>query len=89
MKIPNKVKIKGIEFDVTFEDLEDKLFGDYSELPAQIRINTKAPKEQQEMTLLHEITHILRSDLREHWVKEFAWDLWLVLKDNNLLKEGD
>lgn len=89
MKIPDKIKVKGIEYDIKFEDLENKLFGDYVELPSQIRINTRATKEYQEMTLLHEIIHILRSDIKEQWVKEFAWDLWLVLKDNNLLKEGD
>ena len=87
MKIPNKIKIKGIEFDVSFEDLKDELFGDFCELPARIRINTKASKEHQEMTLFHEITHILRSDIKEQWVKDFSWDLWNVLKDNKLLKD--
>ena len=89
MKIPNKIKIKGIEFDVVFEDLGDKVFGDFNELPPKIRINIKAPKKFQEITLLHEITHILRSDAKEQWIREFSWDLWLVLKENNLLKEGE
>ena len=87
MKIPNKVKIKGIEFDIKFEDLGDKLFGEFNELPPQITINIKASKDFQEITLLHEIMHILRDSIKEQWIKEFAWDLWLVLKDNNLLKE--
>ena len=87
MKIPEKLKIKGIEFNVKFEDLGDKLFGNFTEFPPQIRINSKAPKEQQEMTLFHEVLHILRSDVKEQWVKEIAWDLWLVFKDNKLLKE--
>lgn len=89
MKIPKKVKIKGVEFDIKFEDLGDKVFGDFNELPPIIRINKKASKDFQEMTLLHEIMHILRDSIKEQWIKEFAWDLWLVLKDNNLLKEGD
>jgi len=87
MKIPKKIKIKGIEFDIKFEDLGDKLFGDFVELPPLIRINSKAPKKQQEMTLIHEILHIIRGDIKEQWIKEFAWDLWLILKENNLLKE--
>ena len=87
MKIPNKIKIKGVEFNIKFEDLGDKLFGDFNELPPKIRINSKASKKFQEMTLLHEISHILRSGIKEQWIKEFSWDLWLDLKDNNLLKE--
>lgn len=86
MKIPRKVKIKGIEFDVKFEDLGDKLFGDFIELPPTIRINSKAPKEYQEMTLIHEILHIIRGTTKEQWIKELAWDLWLILKDNDLLR---
>jgi len=89
MKIPNKIKIKGVEFDIKFEDLKDELFGDFNELPPQIRLNSKASKDFQEITLFHEIFHILRTSIKEQWIKEFAWDLWLVLKDNNLLKEGD
>ena len=89
MKIPKKIKVKGIKFDIVFEDLGDKIFGDFNELPPKIRINSKAPKKFQEMTLFHEITHILRSDIKEQWIKDFARDFWLVLKDNNLLKEGD
>ena len=87
MKIPKKVKIKGIRFDVKFEDLEDKLFGDFTELPPQIRINEKASKKFQEVTFFHEVLHILRTDSKEQWIKELARDLWLVLKDNKLLKE--
>jgi len=87
MKIPKKVKIKGIEFDIKFEDLGDRVFGEFIELPPEIRINKNASKDYQEMTLFHEILHILRSDTKEQWAKEFAWDLWLVLKDNNLLKD--
>lgn len=87
MKIPKKIKIKGIEFDIKFEDLGDKVFGDFDELPPLIRINTKASKEFQEMTLLHEILHITRRSMKEQWIEEFAWDLWLILNDNNLLKE--
>lgn len=87
MKIPQKVKIKGIEYDVIFENLGDKIFGDFNELPPQIRINSEALKEFQEMTLIHEILHIIRSNTEEQWVKELAWDLWLILKENNLLKD--
>ena len=87
MKIPKKIKIKGIEFDIKFEDLGDNLFGEFVELPPQIRINIKAPKEFQEMTLIHEILHIIRGNIKEQWIKEFAWDLWLILKDNKLLKD--
>lgn len=87
MKIPKKVKIKGIEFDVKFEDLGDRAFGDFNELPPLIRLNSKASKEFQEMTFIHEVLHILRDGTEEQWIKEFAWDLWLVLKDNKLLKE--
>ena len=87
MKIPKKVKIKGIEFDIKFEDLGDKVFGDFDELLPLIRINTKASKDFQEMTLLHEMLHILRDNMKEQWIKELAWDLWLILKENKLLKE--
>lgn len=87
MKIPDKLKIKGCEFKIKFEDLKDELFGDFTELPAIIRINEKADKNFQEITLFHEALHILRSDIKEQWIKDFAWDLWQFLKDNNLLKD--
>jgi len=87
MKIPKKVKIKGIEFDVKFEDLGDGAFGDFNELPPKIRINSKASKDFQEITFFHEVLHILRTASKEQWIKEFARDLWQVLKDNKLLKE--
>jgi len=86
LKIPKKIKIKGIEYTVKFKDLGDKIFGEYIEMPAQIIINTKASKEFQEMTLLHEILHIIRGDMKEQWARELAWDLWLILNDNNLLR---
>ncbi len=87
MKIPEKVKIKGIEFDIKFEDLGNRIFGDFDELPPLIRLNSKASKDYQEMTFIHEVLHILRDNTKEQWIKELAWDLWLVLKENNLLKE--
>jgi Zn-dependent peptidase ImmA (M78 family) len=87
LKIPDKIKIKGVEFEVMYSELEDKLFGDYKELPPVIRINKNAGKDFQEITLLHEALHILRSDIKEQWVRDFAWDLWQFLKDNNLFKE--
>ena len=87
MKIPNKITIKGCEFKIKFEDLKVELFGDFTEIPAVIRINEKADKNFQGITLFHEVLHILRSDIKEQWIKDFAWDLWQFLKDNNLLKE--
>jgi len=87
MKIPNKIKIKGIEFDIKFEDLGNDYFGDFNELKKTIRLNTKSCKSYQEVTLIHEIMHIIAKELKEPMVERFAWDLWLILKDNNLLKE--
>lgn len=87
MKIPDKLKIRGVVFDVTFSELENKLFGDYNELPPVIRINKNAGKDFQEITLFHEALHILRGDIKEQWIRDFAWELWQFLKDNNLLKD--
>lgn len=87
MKIPKKVKIKGIEFDVKFEDLGSKLFGDYDALTKIIRLNSTACREQHEITFIHEIFHAIANDIKEPILEKLAWDLWLVLKDNNLLKE--
>lgn len=86
MEIPKKIKIKGIEFDIKFEDLGDKLFGNYDALDKIIRLNTKACKEHNEITLIHEIFHVLDIDIKESIVEKFAWDLWQVLKENNLLR---
>ena len=49
MKIPKKLKIKGIEFDVKFEDLGDRIFGDFVEIPPEIRINSKRIHDRKEL----------------------------------------
>ena len=86
MIIPDSIRIKGIDFKIEFEDLHNELFGDFTQLPPVIRINTRAGQSEQEITLLHEICHLLRPDMEETCVREFAWDFWQVLKENDLLK---
>ena len=86
MRIPKEVKIKSVNFKVSLEDLGDDLFGNYGENPPIIRINNKAPEDYKEMTLIHEILHILRGGMKENEVRELAWDLWAVLfKENKLI----
>jgi len=93
MKIPKKIKICGIEYDVVIRKLENPdNFGMHVMKDCKLYISNEGTNKQiQEETFIHEILHaiehILHIDLDERDVSGISHILYQVLKDNDLLKE--
>lgn len=102
MNIPNRLKIEGIEFKVLMVTNEEMnsivgnkaaeeggtVCGYTSFEECKILINNSYCRAQQEVTLLHEITHICDSrmnPLSEQQIDDFARRLNAVFKDNKTL----
>lgn len=97
MKIPNEIKIGGIEYKVELidENIDDihnaEFIGRVLFKEQKIKILNSYPVEKKFKTLLHEIIHILSEDLKigieEENICRLEAGLFQVLKDNKLLKE--
>lgn len=93
MKIPEKIRIGGIEFDVSEETrLNDgcrMLSGEIRHVDCQIRINPDGAHEYKCVTLWHEILHGIEmqnqlelGEDRERIIEAFARGVYQVLQDN-------
>ena len=97
MKIPDKIKISGIDYkieiakDYTDDMNEAENRGRVVFRKGVIRILESYFPESKSRTLLHEIIHILDDDLdldlTEQTIRRLTSGLYQVLKDNSLLKE--
>jgi len=98
MKIPDKIKIGGIDWKIELikeatDDINDKAsyMGRVLFKKHKILILNSYPIERQFKTLLHEIIHVLDEDLKigfeENDICRLEVGLYQVLKDNKLLKE--
>jgi hypothetical protein len=96
MKIPNRLKILGREYEVECFDFDSKvqcnnLNGSSYDNRQKIQIDNTSHHEKQEATLLHETLHILSYNLNlsldEDAVCRLEVGLYQVLKDNKLLKD--
>lgn len=98
MKIPNSIRIGGIDYKV--EIISEATDGINNEADYcgrvifkehKILILDSYPIEKQFKTLLHEIIHVLDEDLKigfeENNICRLEAGLYQVLKDNKLLKE--
>lgn len=94
MKIPNSVRIAGVEYQVIdgVESLNDgyqMLMGQIDYLESEIRISDRAPSHQMKgITLWHEILHGIQFnngmeiDNEEAVIEMFARGIYQVLQDN-------
>lgn len=97
MRLPKKLNILGLSFTVEYFNFDQKLqfngtTGNSKNMYQKIQIDTAACKEHQFATLLHEIMHILATNLHlesinEHEVTTLSTGLYQVLNDNKLLRE--
>jgi hypothetical protein len=96
-RIPDKIKIAGITYDVIQKNADDNLkpsgtvYGEIVYDRQKIVLEESAPKEFKECCLVHELVHgilyaMARHDLRsnEQFVEGFAQQLYQVMKDNKL-----
>lgn len=103
MKIPNKIKVEGIEFKIfllTDEEMnkvignEDRgnssLCGYTSFKDCTILINSSYNDDMKIQTIFHELVHICDSRMQplcENQVDDIARRLYAVIKDNKLFNK--
>lgn len=99
LDIPEKIKVGGhiievqvtefrIQLDINDGEITDRnADGFWDPRFNRIYINPRLPKNQQGVTLIHEILHVIDSDLEHETVEYIAQDIYQVIKDNNLLSK--
>lgn len=97
MKIPSKVKIGGIIYDVDIEKVvhnsltEDKLWGHIEFNECKIYLNGGLAEQALDEVFLHEVLHGIEHNFRinckELDIDRLSHGIMAFLKDNNLLKE--
>lgn len=87
MKIPAKIKVGGLWFDVKQvpSDEVDDDYGTASSSKQTIKLNKELPQDVKELTFLHEILHCINGEMEEKEVEFIAFGLFQVLKDNKLI----
>ena len=89
MKLPNKIKIGGHEYNIKLVEpskLEDGNCGMIDRDKGEIYISKNLIRSEQEVTFFHEVIHIINSALSEEQTDSFAQSIYSLLKNNNLLK---
>ena len=93
MKIPPKLKVLGIDYEVRRPEVVecdgDVAIGMHSGKDGFIAIKRDLTPTMAEATFFHEIVHAVNigDTLSEEQVEQIARGLYQVLKDNNLLRE--
>lgn len=93
MKIPESIRIDGIDYEVTFEeklnDGERMLLGDINYQESEIHIKKNQSHQYACVTLLHEILHGIAHHKKlelgkneETIIDAFAFGIYQVLQDN-------
>jgi hypothetical protein len=85
MRIPHKLKIGGIVYDVRISS-KIKSAGEILRSCNIIKINKSLSHECKEEALFHEIVHALCFELTEKETEALSQGIYAILKDNNLLK---
>jgi len=91
MKIPKKIKICGIDYDVITEKFDNEsLYGTSNERIAKITLNQNVNGQVREETFLHEVVHVINwvseVGLNEKQVSILSRLLYQALNDNDLIK---
>ncbi len=90
MKIPKQIKIGGHQYKVQFHK-EGEVCKDEANCGISLRtkgvieINGNLMKTEQESTFIHEIFHILNSEIDHALLDSLSQQFYQVLKDNNLI----
>lgn len=85
MKLLNlkEIKIGGLVYKIEYKDLEEEMGKTYYSKQI-IEIDNNQTKEQQELTLWHEIWHAKNNQRSEIEVESLAQDVYQIIKDNKL-----
>ena len=96
MKIPSEVKVGPYTYKVTIVDIVDKNNPAYigmarHDSDKEIRLCNDLDRDKMESVFLHELIHcidtLFRIGLTEEQVNQLEAGLYMVLKQNNLLRE--
>jgi DNA-directed RNA polymerase delta subunit len=85
MKIPKRLKIGAITYDIRISD-KMKYAGIILRECNLIKIKKELSKQQREETFFHELVHAINWEMDEKEVELFAQALYQVFSKNNLLK---
>lgn len=80
-KIPSKLKIGGITYNIVIKDLDEDM-GRTMFTNSTIFLDTKLSKDQMIVTLIHEIIHCQNNQLSEMEVEFLAQSTYQIIKDN-------
>jgi len=97
LKIPKKVNISGIIYDVIVEKFqhnrltEDKFWGRIEQDECKIYLNGNLNKQTLDQVFFHEILHGIENNyqikIKDADIDRVAHGITAFLKDNNLLKD--
>lgn len=92
MNIPKKLKIGGHTYKVITEkpgEINERgTCGVTNKSKGIISINKNLIQSEKECTLIHEIFHIINNELNEAVIESLSQQLYQVLRENKLLKNG-
>lgn len=77
-----QIKIGGLIYKIEYKDLEESL-GRTEYAKQIIQIDDKQTKDQQEVTLIHEILHAQNNQRSELETEALAQSIYQIIKDNN------
>jgi hypothetical protein len=86
MKIPERLKIGAHTFTVLIRDLGEKQCGQTDLVKQTISIDSELTGTMLVTTLIHEIFHVMNTELEHVLLDSLAQQLTQVLLDNDLLK---
>lgn len=91
MKIPKKLKIGGHTYKVQLHDEGEVCAGDVScgitiRNKGILELNNSLMQSEKELTLFHEIFHVINSQLDHTLLESLAQQVYQVLKDNRFIK---
>ncbi len=94
MRIPKKVKIGGLVYEVVFDAkhcVAQSVYGQESAYRQKIFLDPNVPRDRQEETFIHEILHAIdhsfnsnKNRLGEQKVQFISSALYMVLKENGI-----
>jgi len=98
MKLPKKIKVGGIVYDIEITKVPDvpplcknHADGQVDYDKCKIFIDESLPQQLREQVLFHEIIHAIEYnnnfESEERIIQTFASNLYQVIKDNKMLKE--
>ena len=86
MKIPKKIKVGGLVYDVEVVDaIENSGAQARTHHDTQIIYIRKMKQERMEQTFFHELMHCINNELTEWEVESISVGVFQVLKDNKLI----